>query len=89
MEDLKYFCSHLFTSLSFDQKGQVRVCCNNYETPKDENGFPILVTDEDFSMVKSLNSDVHTRIRNITSVGIKYMMKTLISSLLLLRMEIF
>ena len=63
MEDLKYFCSHLFTSLSFDQRGQVRVCCNNYETPKDENGFPILVTDEDFSMVKSLNSDVHTRIR--------------------------
>ena len=60
---MKYFCSHLFTSLSFDQRGQVRVCCNNYETPKDENGFPILVTDEDFSMVKSLNSDVHTRIR--------------------------
>ena len=60
---MKYFCSHLFTALSFDQRGQVRVCCNNYETPKDENGFPILVTDEDFSMVKSLNSDVHTRIR--------------------------
>ena len=62
---MKYFCSHLFTALSFDQRGQVRVCCNNYETPKDENGFPILVTDEDFSMVKSLNSDVHTRIRKI------------------------
>ena len=60
---MKYFCSHLFTALSFDQRGQVRVCCNNYETPKDKNGFPILVTDEDFSMVKSLNSDVHTRIR--------------------------
>ena len=60
---MKYFCSHLFTALSFDQRGQVRVCCNNYETPKDENGFPILVADEDFSMVKSLNSDVHTRIR--------------------------
>ena len=50
MEDLKYFCSHLFTSLSFDQKGQVRVCCNNYETPKDEDGNPISVTDKDFSM---------------------------------------
>ena len=63
MEDLKYFCSHLFTSLSFDQKGQVRVCCNNYETPKDEDGNPISVTDEDFSMKKAFNSDVHTRIR--------------------------
>ena len=63
MEDLKYFCSHLFTSLSFDQKGQVRVCCNNYETPKDKKKFPILVTDEDFSMKKAFNSDVHTRIR--------------------------
>ena len=40
MEDLKYFCSHLFTSLSFDQKGQVRVCCNNYEIPEDKDGNP-------------------------------------------------
>ena len=63
MEDLKYFCSHLFTSLSFDQKGEVRVCCNNYETPKDKDGNPISVTDEDFSMKKAFNSDVHTRIR--------------------------
>ena len=63
MEDLKYFCSHLFTSLSFDQKGQVRVCCNNYETPKDKDGNPILITDKDFSMKKAFNSDVHTRIR--------------------------
>ena len=60
---MKYFCSHLFTALSFDQRGQVRVCCNNYEVPKDENGNPISITDKDFSMVKSLNSDVHTRIR--------------------------
>ena len=63
MEDLKYFCSHLFTSLSFDQKGEVRVCCNNYETPKDKDGNPISVTDKDFSMKKAFNSDVHTRIR--------------------------
>jgi|TARA_Y100000310_G_scaffold24790_1_gene23786 sulfatase maturation enzyme AslB (radical SAM superfamily) len=63
MEDLKYFCSHLFTSLSFDQRGRVRVCCNNYEIPKDENGKPILVTDEDFSMKKAFASDVHMRIR--------------------------
>ena len=60
---MKYFCSHLFTALSFDQRGQVRVCCNNYEVPKDEDGNPISITDKDFSMVKSLNSDVHTRIR--------------------------
>ena len=70
MKNLKYFCSHLFTSLSFDQRGQVRVCCNNYEIPheidmeaKNEKGKPILVTDKDFSMRKALNSDVHTRIR--------------------------
>ena len=63
MEDLKYFCSHLFTSLSFDQKGQVRVCCNNYEIPHDERGEPISVTDHDFNMAKSFNSNVHTRIR--------------------------
>ena len=31
---MKYFCSHLFTALSFDQRGQVRVCCNNYEVQK-------------------------------------------------------
>ncbi len=49
--------------MSFDQKGQVRVCCNNYEAPKDKDGNPISITDKDFSMVKSLNSDVHTRIR--------------------------
>ena len=60
---MKYFCSHLFTALSFDQRGQVRVCCNNYEVPKDKDGNPISITDKDFSMVKSLNSDVHTRIR--------------------------
>ena len=60
---MKYFCSHLFTALSFDQRCQVRVCCNNYEVPKDKDGNPISITDKDFSMVKSLNSDVHTRIR--------------------------
>ena len=45
------FCSHLYTSLSFDQKGQVRVCCNNYEIPKIDDR-PINVNDKDFSMKK-------------------------------------
>jgi len=63
MEDLKYFCSHLFTSLSFDQKGQVRVCCNNYEIPEDKDGNPISITNPHFTMEKAFNSDVHTRIR--------------------------
>ena len=63
MEDLKYFCSHLFSLLSFDQQGQVRVCCNNYEIPKNKDGNPISITDKDFSMEKAFNSDVHTRIR--------------------------
>ena len=53
MKNLKYFCSHLFTTLSFDQRGQVRVCCNNYEIPHDERGEPISVTDHDFNMAKS------------------------------------
>ena len=63
MKDLQFFCAHLFTSLSFDQRGQIRVCCNNYEVPKGEDGKPILISDKDFSMKKVFNSDVHTRIR--------------------------
>ena len=63
MKDLKYFCSHLFTSLSFDHMGQVRVCCNNYEVPTGENLEPINVYSEDFNVNDAFNSDLHVRIR--------------------------
>jgi len=63
MKDLKYFCSHLFTSLSFDHAGRVRVCCNNYEVPTGEDLEPINVYSEDFDVKKAFNSDLHTRIR--------------------------
>jgi organic radical activating enzyme len=63
MKDLKYFCSHLFTSLSFDHMGQVRVCCNNYEIPTGENLEPIDVYSENFNVADAFNSDLHVRIR--------------------------
>ena len=63
MEDLKYFCSHLFTSFSFDHTGKARVCCNNYEIPKDEDGKPINVYSDDFKITDAFNSDLHIRIR--------------------------
>jgi len=63
MKDLKYFCSHLFTSLSFDHMGQVRVCCNNYEIPTGEDLEPIDVYSEDFNVAEAFNSDLHIRIR--------------------------
>jgi len=63
MKDLKYFCSHLFTSLSFDHMGKVRVCCNNYEVPTGENLEPIDVYSEDFNATDAFNSDLHVRIR--------------------------
>ena len=62
-KDLKYFCSHLFTSLSFDHMGQVRVCCNNYEIPTGEDLEPIDVYSEDFNVAEAFNSDLHIRIR--------------------------
>jgi sulfatase maturation enzyme AslB (radical SAM superfamily) len=64
------FCSHLYTSLSFDQKGQVRVCCNNYEIPKIDDR-PINVNDKDFSMKKVFNSDLHLRIRTNLMNGVR------------------
>ena len=63
MEDLKYFCSHLFTSFSFDHTGKARVCCNNYEIPKDGDGKPINVYSDDFKITDAFNSDLHVRIR--------------------------
>ncbi len=63
MKDLKYFCSHLFTSLSFDHQGNVRVCCNNYEVPTGEDLEPINVYSEDFNVNDAFNSDLHVRIR--------------------------
>lgn len=63
MKDLKYFCSHLFTSLSFDHSGKARVCCNNYEIPTGEDLEPIDVYSEDFNVADALNSDLHVRIR--------------------------
>jgi organic radical activating enzyme len=63
MKNLKYFCSHLFTSLSFDHMGQVRVCCNNYEIPTGEDLEPIDVYSEDFNVAEAFNSDLHIRIR--------------------------
>ena len=63
MKDLKYFCSHLFTSLSFDHRGKARVCCNNYEVPTGEDLEPIDVYSEDFNVNDAFNSDLHVRIR--------------------------
>ena len=63
MKDLKYFCSHLFTSLSFDHRGKARVCCNNYEIPTGEDLEPIDVYSEDFNVTDAFNSDLHVRIR--------------------------
>ena len=63
MKDLKYFCSHLFTSLSFDHMGKARVCCNNYEVPTGEDLEPIDVYSEDFNVADAFNSDLHVRIR--------------------------
>ncbi len=63
MKDLKYFCSHLFTSLSFDHRGNARVCCNNYEVPTGEDLEPIDVYSEDFNVNDAFNSDLHVRIR--------------------------
>ena len=63
MKDLKYFCSHLFTSLSFDHRGKARVCCNNYEMPTGEDLEPIDVYSEDFNVTDAFNSDLHVRIR--------------------------
>jgi len=56
MKDLKYFCSHLFTSLSFDHAGKVRVCCNNYDVPTGEDLQPISVSSEDFDITDAKGS---------------------------------
>ena len=62
-EDLKYFCSHLFTSLSFDQKGQIRVCCNNYETPKDKDPFlPYILCTVLFILINYIIYFIYSRI---------------------------
>ena len=63
IQESKTFCSHLFTGLSLTQKGTARVCCNNYEVPKDEDGNEISVYSSNFNVRDVFNSDLHTRIR--------------------------
>ena len=63
IQESKTFCSHLFTGLSLTQKGTARVCCNNYEVPRDEDGNEISVYSSNFNVSDVFNSDLHTRIR--------------------------
>jgi sulfatase maturation enzyme AslB (radical SAM superfamily) len=63
MKDYQYFCSHLFTALSFDQKGNVRICCNNSDEPRDENGDVFNVYSDTFKISDAMNSESHIRIR--------------------------
>ncbi len=63
MKKKDVFCCLPFNSISVAPFGAIRVCCNNYNLPRNERGEYYSFNNDDFDLKEALNSDFYKELR--------------------------